>query len=158
MKDELVVTGRLLLDGDLDGDGLADVTLDGQGLTRVLKIDGVDAELNGLTLWRGVEINRNGGTILVEDRSLSIQNSRRRAGHAIERGDIAAINSDVVLVNTGLTGGNARDGGGLMLSNSHAVLTNVSITGAIATKAGGLLARDGSRVEMTNITIAQNTS
>ncbi|MFT6775427.1 MAG: hypothetical protein ACJA1L_003148, partial [Paracoccaceae bacterium] len=54
MKDELVVTGRLLLDGDLDGDGLADVTLDGQGLTRVLKIDGVDAELNGLTLWRGV--------------------------------------------------------------------------------------------------------
>lgn len=158
LKDELVVTGRLVLDGDLDGDGLADVTLDGQGLTRVLKIDGGTAELNGLILWRGVEINRNGGTILVEDGSLSIRNSWIRAGHATEGGNIAAINSDVVLVNTGLTGGNARDGGGLMLSNSRAVLTNVSITGAIATTAGGLLAKHGSLVEMTNTTIAQNTS
>ena len=52
---QLVIAKNLTIDGDLNNDGVADVTISGQYKTQVLKVDsGVTATLDGLVITKGL--------------------------------------------------------------------------------------------------------
>ncbi|WP_404940418.1 Ig-like domain-containing protein [Pseudomonas chlororaphis] len=58
---ELLVNKNVTIDGDLNNDGVADVTLDGQYKTRVIEVtSGSTVTLDGLVITRGL-VSGNGG-------------------------------------------------------------------------------------------------
>ncbi|OLF56733.1 DUF4347 domain-containing protein, partial [Pseudomonas chlororaphis] len=58
---ELLVNKNVTIDGDLNNDGVADVTLDGQYRTRVIEVaSGSTVTLDGLVITRGL-VSGNGG-------------------------------------------------------------------------------------------------
>ncbi|MGE7955740.1 Ig-like domain-containing protein [Pseudomonas sp. NPDC089530] len=58
---ELLVNKNVTIDGDLNNDGVADVTLDGQHKTRVIEVaSGSTVTLDGLVITRGL-VSGNGG-------------------------------------------------------------------------------------------------
>ncbi|RWA26100.1 glycosyl hydrolase [Pseudomonas veronii] len=62
---QLVIAKNLTIDGDLNNDGVADVTLSGQYKTQVLKVNsGVTATLDGLVITKGLAAGdgSNGGS------------------------------------------------------------------------------------------------
>nr|WP_232434395.1 Ig-like domain-containing protein [Pseudomonas fuscovaginae] len=61
LNSQLVIAKNLTIDGDLNNDGVADVTLSGQYKTQVLKVNsGVTATLDGLVITQGLAAG-NGG-------------------------------------------------------------------------------------------------
>ncbi|MFJ3486908.1 Ig-like domain-containing protein [Pseudomonas sp. NPDC090202] len=61
LTSELLINKNITVDGDLNNDGVADVTLDGQYKTRVVEINsGSTVTLDGLVITRGL-VSGNGG-------------------------------------------------------------------------------------------------
>uniref|UniRef100_UPI0035D42BB3 Ig-like domain-containing protein n=1 Tax=Pseudomonas chlororaphis TaxID=587753 RepID=UPI0035D42BB3 len=61
LTSELLINKNITVDGDLNNDGVADVTLDGQYRTRVVEItSGSTVTLDGLAITRGL-VSGNGG-------------------------------------------------------------------------------------------------
>jgi len=61
LTSELLINKNITVDGDLNNDGVADVTLDGQYRTRVVEItSGSTVTLDGLVITRGL-VSGNGG-------------------------------------------------------------------------------------------------
>ncbi|UBT77740.1 DUF4347 domain-containing protein [Pseudomonas amygdali] len=55
LQSQLVVSKNITVDGDLNNDGVADVTLDGQNRTSVIRVNsGVTATLDGVIITRGM--------------------------------------------------------------------------------------------------------
>ncbi|MFL1517505.1 Ig-like domain-containing protein [Pseudomonas prosekii] len=55
LNSQLTLTKNVIINGDLNNDGVADVTLDGQYKTRVLQVNsGVTATLDGLVITKGM--------------------------------------------------------------------------------------------------------
>ncbi|MEM7505907.1 MAG: VCBS domain-containing protein [Pseudomonadota bacterium] len=80
----LLITSSLSIDGDIDGDGSADITIDNGGHTRVVDIDNANVGLNGLVITGG---NADlGAGIHASDVLLTISNSQITGNSAIESG------------------------------------------------------------------------
>ena len=61
LTSELLINKNVTVDGDLNNDGVADVTLDGQYKTRVVEVaSGSTVKLDGLVITRGL-VSGNGG-------------------------------------------------------------------------------------------------
>ena len=59
LNSQLVIAKNLTVDGDLNNDGVADVTLSGQYKTQVLKVNsGVTATLDGLVITQGLAVGQ----------------------------------------------------------------------------------------------------
>ncbi|WP_232000475.1 Ig-like domain-containing protein [Pseudomonas asplenii] len=97
LNSQLVITKNLTVDGDLNNDGVADVTLSGQYKTQVLKVNaGVTAALDGLVITQGLAAGQgaNGGA----------------DGTAAMGGGIT--NAGTLTLNNVTVTGNAASGGG----------------------------------------------
>ncbi|WP_295478799.1 Ig-like domain-containing protein [uncultured Pseudomonas sp.] len=97
---QLVVNKNITLDGDLNNDGVADVTLDGQNKTSVIRVtSGTTATFDGLVITRGL-VSTAGGS----------------SGSAIAASDAlgAGINNagNLTLRNVSVTANSAAGGGG----------------------------------------------
>lgn len=62
---KLRIAADMVIDGDIDGDGFADLTLDVGGLSRVLHVVGAEVDLIGLVVQGGAA--EHDGGILIED-------------------------------------------------------------------------------------------
>ncbi|MGY2375075.1 Ig-like domain-containing protein [Pseudomonas sp. SDO524_S393] len=61
LNTQLVIAKNVTIDGDLNNDGVADVTLSGQYKTQVLKVNsGVTATLDGLVITKGLAVGQGG--------------------------------------------------------------------------------------------------
>ncbi|WP_285419978.1 Ig-like domain-containing protein [Pseudomonas sp. efr-133-TYG-5] len=98
LTSELLINKSVTVDGDLNNDGVADVTLDGQYKTRVVEItSGSTVTLDGLVITRGL-VSGNGG------------NGGYGAAGAMGGGIFNAGN--LTLTNVSVTGNAAAGGGG----------------------------------------------
>jgi hypothetical protein len=98
LTSELLINKSITVDGDLNNDGVADVTLDGQYKTRVVEItSGSTVTLDGLVITRGL-VSGNGG------------NGGYGATGAMGGGIFNAGN--LTLTNVSVTGNAAAGGGG----------------------------------------------
>ena len=76
---ELVITSNVTIDGDVNGDNVADITVSGNDVSRVFNIDdglasAITASLNGLVIRDGFDA-LDGGAIRVADDTLIVTNS-----------------------------------------------------------------------------------
>ncbi|WP_166217909.1 Ig-like domain-containing protein [Pseudomonas atagonensis] len=97
LTSELLINKNITVDGDLNNDGVADVTLDGQYRTRVVEItSGSTVTLDGLVITRGL-VSGNGG------------NGGYGATGALGGG---IFNAGILTLNNVSVTGNAAAGGG----------------------------------------------
>ncbi|MEM7210578.1 MAG: choice-of-anchor Q domain-containing protein [Pseudomonadota bacterium] len=142
------LTTDVTIDGDINDDGIADVTLDANGAHRVVEVSGAgtDVLLDGLTL-RGGYISGfevGGGVLFTGDGSGTIRNSvitgttgtgtaPRGGGVAIEAGSTVAIEGTTISQND-ITG----NGGGIyQFTGSTLMLTGSTISGNDSGRFGG---------------------
>ncbi|WP_186766454.1 FG-GAP-like repeat-containing protein, partial [Phaeobacter marinintestinus] len=130
---ELVLSTDVTIDGDIDGDNSADITIDGNDASRVLNATGGTITLDALAITGGL-----GG--LYQD------------GAGLKIGYSATVH----LNNSTISGNSTYKGSGGGLFNSGiATLTNSTISNNYAFYSGGGLANLGT-VSLTNSTVAGN--
>jgi predicted outer membrane repeat protein len=166
---ELLITGAVAIDGDIGGDGTADVTIDAGGLSRVINVAGGAADLTGLAITGGhVGTGSHGGGILVDGAGALTLSAVRIAGNSAGvAGDFDSLGGGVaVFGGSSLT---ARDvafnrntaslGGGGIYLEGEASLVNAEIAGNLATDVygGGIWAGLGA-LSMTNATVHGNVA
>lgn len=116
---ELALSKNLTIDGDIDGDDKADVSISGNNISRVFNITGseTDVTLKSLTMHTGRAAAGDGGVILADDiASLTLIDSTVKWGFASGVGggvDINAVNFNVV--NSAIYASYAAIGGGAEL-------------------------------------------
>ncbi|KTC49555.1 Ig-like domain-containing protein [Pseudomonas syringae] len=126
LQSQLVVSKNITIDGDLNNDGVADVTLDGQNRTSVIRVNsGVTATLDGVIITRGVASTAgasSGATIAASDAlggginnagNLTLRNVTVTANSAAGGGGGGGVNSPNV-------GGGGGGGGGIGGQNGAA--------------------------------------
>ncbi len=175
---ELVLAKSLTIDGDIDGDGKADVTLSGDtngngiadlgdsGIIDVIT-DGADiganetiATLRSLTLTNGfsaVTGHEGGGAVRTGGyTSLTLINSTVSNSYAASyAGGITAF-GDVTLVNSTIHH-NTGASGGAMMAFAHLTLLNTTVAYNSGGHWGALYTNYGT-VELINSTMVDNTS
>jgi FG-GAP-like repeat len=133
----LPVNGNVTIEGDVNGDGAPDITIDGQGASQDFVITGGRVALDGLTVTGGYGYVNGGGI-------------------ALERGTYALAN--VVISNSTITNNSAAYGGGISIDRGDSLLlTNSTLAGNSAFYVGGGILNKGT-VALRGTTVSGNTS
>jgi hypothetical protein len=113
---ELTLTSDITIDGDIDGDNVADITIDGDDQSRVFQISsGGIATLDALTITGGKASSgggisvASGGTATVTNSTLSGNTAANFGGGIFNDGSGTAT-----VTNSTLSGNTANWGGGIL--------------------------------------------
>ncbi|MEM6384371.1 MAG: calcium-binding protein [Pseudomonadota bacterium] len=165
---QLELTSDMVIDGDIDGDDKADITLDGNDASRVFEVGllGTDVTLNSLTLTDGQA--DFGGAIIVRNRaeSLTINDSTIRGSNAtVSGGGVYVYDATLTITNSLLhTNGAADDGGAIFsntdLSGTTTTITNTTFTnnfaGTNTNNSGGAIFNAEGLLVLQNSTVVTN--
>lgn len=157
-----MIASNVTIDGDLDDDGRADVTIDAGGESRVLRIAaGAEVTASGLQITGGRldpadGISQRGAGIEVESNaSLTFENGAITNNLNSTLGNGGGVFSDgaLTIANSTFDGNTAEIGGGVFAADAQIVGSTVSNNFAIAN--GGGLAVPG-ELNLINSTVAGN--
>ncbi len=156
------------IDGDLSGDGIADVIVSGNNASRVMMVNSglTGIELTGLTLTRGNSASGGGGLSLgvnanVTLRNVNITDSNDSSGQG--GGGIYGSSVTLTLINSTVSGNSASSfGGGVhTVGTSTLNVINSTISDNITTGAdnhGGGIQFAGATLTLVNSTISGNAT
>ena len=131
---QLTLAGNVTIDGDIDGDDKADITIDASGQSRVIAVEaGADATLESLTITGGAGSDFGGGIYNL---------------------------GNLTIEATTVSGNSATVGGGGIYNNGTLSVRNSTISGNQVTQGsgGGLFADTSATTDLTNVTIFGNTA
>ncbi|GAB5407239.1 MAG: choice-of-anchor Q domain-containing protein [Aureliella sp.] len=159
---ELGITSEVSIDGDVDGDGSPDVTINGNDSSRIFNVknDSPLTSLNGLILTQGNH-GTEGGAIRVNKSAAKISNSVIEGNVAGSfGGGIVAIQSQVEIVSSTIRKNEAgRSGGGLELFRGTTTIVSSTISGNESVQdGGGVFSQVNNSLIITNSTVAGNTA
>jgi hypothetical protein len=138
---ELVITGSVTIEGDVNGDGTPDITIDGAYASRVLHAVNGTSTLDGLTITGG---NANYGFDVY--------------GGGVAVGTVFGQHADVTISNSTITGNIAGYGGGASVDFGSALhLVNSTVSANAAIYIGGGIASHG-ELTVVNSTVSDNTA
>ena len=176
----LDIDSDLTIDGDIDDDGTADITVSGNDASRVFVIDAITSNkavtLEGLTISNGdvpstgpgsrdsgggvfcqTDFSTNTCNLIVSNSSITNNVTSAQGGGLGGRDDgffnITLTNS-TVSNNTA----NGRSGGGIHSYQGDVTLTDSTISGNTTNGSGGGVFADEGEVTLTNSTISGNES
>ncbi|MGK7889320.1 MAG: hypothetical protein AB4042_08295 [Leptolyngbyaceae cyanobacterium] len=172
---ELLIDESITINGDVDGDGIGDITIDAQGNSRVFNINDNDSDtaqtvvLSGLTITGGTIAgfgNNGGGIFNAED--LTLANSTVSGNSATKGGGISNLMGTMTLTNSTVSANIATSGNGGGILNDGAfsfppaaqmTLTNSTVSGNFATGgSGGGIANYNATATLTNSTVTGNSA
>ncbi|RCW89620.1 hypothetical protein DFP92_1233, partial [Yoonia sediminilitoris] len=135
---ELVLSSDVTIDGDINGDDVADITVSGDGQSRVFRVAQGTAELDSLTITGGRADDYGAGIVVLSRAELFLTNSTV-SGNSVEfQGGGIANFGTATLTNSMLSGNtSARDGGG-MHNTGNLTLTDSTLSGNMAQFGGGI--------------------
>ncbi len=163
--DELVVDTSVTIQGDIDGDGTGDITVDAQDLSRVFNIDDGDSgnvavvAISGLTVTGGTTAEDGGG--ILNQESLTLTNSTVELNNAFTGGGVAILGSSAQLSieNSTIAGNTSTYGGGVASDSSYGdsiTITSSTISGNTAFSGGGIFIGFGTISDLINTTVTDN--
>ena len=169
---ELGITADgVTIDGDIDGNGTPDITIDAGGASRVFDIDNgvsaIAATLDGLVIRDGFTgaagpADNGGGIAVGQSDALTLKNSKVTDNYGYVGGGIyGAQGSTISLTNASVCGnGSYQAGGGIdVATNAGLTLTNATISGNYSqTTGGGIDLGSNTSATFTNATIVGNYS
>ena len=138
---QLTLTQDVNINGDINGDGKADIAISGNNANRVLGITGgtTDVNLASLTLANGSATTSGGGIYATGIGSLTLTNSTISNNQAAFMGGGVFISGGTVNVVNSLVNANTSQyhGGGVYFFGSNATLTNTTVNGNVANADAG---------------------
>ncbi|MEM1159349.1 MAG: hypothetical protein AAGJ28_00305 [Pseudomonadota bacterium] len=154
---QLSLTNSMTIDGDLDDDGVADITVDANGGSRVFRVTAADVEIDGLVITGGAAGLSNGGGITVSGdllltNSVVTGNTSGLSGAGI----FVSGAGDLVLTGSTISNNTATSLGGGLQSFGSTTIYASAITGNEARNGGGIYSLGDTTV--TNSTVANNTA
>ncbi|MBL4836133.1 MAG: DUF4347 domain-containing protein [Kordiimonadaceae bacterium] len=155
---ELAVTDSVTINGDIDGDNKADVTIDANYNTRIFNITGGTSTRNALTILDGGSSGGGGIAVSGGTTALTLANSTVTGGEGATGGVglHATSGADVTITDSIFTNASSTSGSAVAFVGAGTVsLTNTIIAGATGGGGGGLLI-DNSTVSISNSTITGN--
>ncbi|MEM9059090.1 MAG: choice-of-anchor Q domain-containing protein [Pseudomonadota bacterium] len=159
---ELVLSSNISIDGDVDGDDKADVTLDAGGTHRVINITGGAATLDSLTITNGDAGAYDGGGISVAAGStLVLRHSTVSENQAaLFGGGIYNVGNSLTVYGSTISGNSAQYGGGISTRDAYGqnFITNTTIANNSAGGRGGGFYSQYTNVAMTNVTLSGNSA
>ncbi|MEL6477098.1 MAG: right-handed parallel beta-helix repeat-containing protein [Pseudomonadota bacterium] len=164
----LSIADTVIVDGDIDGDGKADITLDAQGNFRALEISAgaadSDVTLNALTITGGRAHGVGGGIRVNADQSLTLTNSTVIDNFSSDGGGgIWANRANLTIENSLITGNTtAGAGAGLFLIRGTHTIFNTTIanndTNTFYGSDGGGIYSDFANLSIESSTITDNSA
>jgi hypothetical protein len=177
---ELALAQSITIDGDINGDHKADITISGDannngvgdaGDSRIFGIYGGTATLGGLTLTQGYSPGYGGAVYFVNGVALTLVDSTVSDSHAAYGGggllvamigdaaaSITIVNSTISDNTTDEAGGGllgtTRDGGAITIAAENSTFSNNTASGG----GGGLLVETNTSTTLTNTTIYGNSA
>lgn len=157
---ELAVSSNVSIEGDVDGNGTPDITIDANGAsnTRVFNVGAVTATLDGLVITGGNSIY-GAGIVTAGGTNLTVSNSTITDNHV--GGGIRNV-GNLTLDHVTVSGNTSdSDGGGIANALSGASLHVIDSTIANNTAAfngGGLVNSGGNSASLTNVTMVGNSA
>lgn len=168
LDDRISIIRSLTIDGDLDNDGVADITVSadsslgaddsGSGVFQITSstdvvLDGLvirDGNSNSSVSGAGIQVSANSSLVLAN--SVILDNSSPLSG-----GGISSL-GDVTIVNSTISGNTSGDSGGGVYTNGSASVTFIgsTISNNSSSNGGGILTRQD--VTLVNSTISNNNS
>ena len=165
---ELTITDDLTIDGDIDGDNKADVTVSGNNVTRVFNITGGTSVIDALTISGGTNsgggsYNYGGGIRVYSPFALpgstnvllTNSNVENNAGTAIYNFfSVLTITNSTFTGNSGGFGGAVRD----RAPSTNLSITNSTFVGNTALFDGGAIYMQGpnGNASLANVTVSGN--
>ncbi|MFK7943276.1 MAG: beta strand repeat-containing protein, partial [Paracoccaceae bacterium] len=145
------------INGDVNGDGIADIEIDGMANTGIFEVttSRVDLVLAGLTLTNAdnaasggaVDFSSSGGSLVVANSNF--------VGNVAQYGGAIRSSEATLIVNSYFSGNNAGDAGGAVSLEAGGTIVNSTFTQNNASVAGGIYAPDGT-VTLISSTITGN--
>ena len=159
LSGQLVIDQGVTVAGDVNDDGIADVTIDGQGVTRVFDVqDNVTGVvLDGLVIENGQSAGTPvGGGVRIGTGAEVAVTSTHLIGNTGARAGAIANYGTLTLKNSTLSGNRAIYGGAIYNNGGNLTLANSTIQGNIADGAGGGIYNNGGNLTLVNSTISGN--
>ncbi|GLS27691.1 choice-of-anchor Q domain-containing protein [Marinibactrum halimedae] len=130
---ELVISRDVVIDGDINGDGMPDIIIDGQKQSRVFKVDDNDSTitrsiaLKGLIITGGDAANQAGGGIYSAE-NLELQNTVITQNTARYGGGIFVASGSLLIQASEIRNNNALVSGGGISTKENSVLHIIDST------------------------------
>uniref|UniRef100_UPI0016451BA7 right-handed parallel beta-helix repeat-containing protein n=1 Tax=Falsiphaeobacter marinintestinus TaxID=1492905 RepID=UPI0016451BA7 len=155
---ELVLSTDVTIDGDIDDDDIADITISGNDASRVFNATSGSSTLHALTITDG-SAGSGGGIYIDTGATVALTNSTIRDSSA-ELGGGLWNRGAVTLTSSTISGNTATyQGGGIYnRSGGTATLTNSTLSGNEATNYGGGGMINRGTATLTNSTISGNSA
>ncbi len=159
---ELSLAGNITIDGDLDNDGTADVTIDANGQSRVMNVTGGTVDLDGLVLTNGNAGAGEGGALLVSNGAdVTVRNSTLSNSSASNGGGLAldGATSTAAMHASTISGNTAGSGGGVYAGYAGALtLAGSTLSGNTASQSGGGVFANSVTASLSDLTFADNSA
>ncbi len=154
---ELVLDKNLTIDGDIDGDDVPDVILDGNASSRVFSVtSGAEVTLDALAIRNG-KTNLSGGGVF-NDADLTIRNSALSGNFAGDKGGGVHNTLGILSIQGSILSGNsAHWGGGISnFANGSLSIQDSTLSGNFADNGGGI--HNWSTLSIQNSTLSGNSA
>ncbi|WP_417457610.1 hypothetical protein [Kordiimonas sp.] len=153
----LVISTSLTINGDVDDDGVADVTIDADGASRVFTVSDGSSTFNGLVVTGayGNSSSSGGGFSLTTTGTTTISNSVITDNVSGYGGGIWKSDGTLEISNSLISNNTAYYGGGLYHSGGNTTISNTIITGNVGDLGGGINLRSGTAA-ISDTTISGN--
>lgn len=160
---QLTLSSAVTISGDTNGDLVADITISGNGASRIFEVTAGTSTLDALILRDGVATS--GGAILVSSgANLTVDHSTITANHTIagqagaSRGGGIANRGNLTLKNSTVEQNSAFDhGGGIFNGGTFTAIDSTISDNSTAGFGGGVLS-DGGLFVATNLTVSGNSA
>jgi hypothetical protein len=157
---ELVIASDVTIDGDVDGDDKADITIDANQASRVVDVAAGAVEIASLTLTGGHAIGAvhtfaaaGGGIRVAAGASLTLISSSVTDSAADNRGGAIYNLGTTTIINSTLSGNYGFAGGGGAFNRGNLDLVNTTVSGNSSTFGAGLYSFDSA----ANLTVSNST-
>jgi len=165
----LITHDGITINGDINGNGHADITIDAAGASQVFNIsDGtnaISAALDGLVIENGHVGGSGGGIFVGAADALTLTNSIVTGNSAYRGGGIyGSTNAHITLTNSTVSGNSSKgiygSGAGIFVYNGTITLTNSTVSGNSAAGEGGGIQGYGSsnHITLLNSTVSGNSA
>ena len=161
----LALTKSITIDGDINGDDRADITIsgdsNGNGIfdgadTRIFDVSGsAYATLRSLTLTHGYA-NNGGAVSVLSGATLKVDDSTIENSRAVDHGGGILVTGGTLLMTNSTFTGNSSGVGAAVSTTGHATLTNVTVDGNTDSIGGAIYVVVGGVLTFRNGTITDN--